>query len=40
MTNMLILGTNGQIARNVIDLFLSETYAQLTLYLRDSYRLK
>lgn len=40
LTNVLILGANGQIARYAIDLFLSETDAQLTLYLRNSNRLK
>ncbi|QIZ08786.1 NAD(P)H-binding protein [Priestia megaterium] len=40
MTNVLILGANGSIARVAIDLFLKETDAQLTLYLRDSRRLK
>ncbi|KIV73138.1 oxidoreductase (putative) [Bacillus mycoides] len=40
MTNVLILGASGQIARYAIDLFLSETDAQLTLYLRNSNRLK
>lgn len=40
MTNVLILGANGQIARYAIDLFLNETDAQLTLYLRNSHRLR
>jgi len=40
LTNVLILGANGQIARYAIDLFLNETDAQLTLYLRNSGRLK
>lgn len=40
MTNVLILGANGSIARVAIDLFLKETDAQLTLYLRNSGRLK
>ncbi|MCY7939620.1 SDR family oxidoreductase [Bacillus inaquosorum] len=40
MTNVLILGANGSIARFAIDLFLKETDAQLTLYLRNSGRLK
>lgn len=39
MTNVLILGANGGIARVAIDLFLKETDAQLTLYLRNSSRL-
>jgi len=40
LTNVLILGASGQIARYAIDLFLSETDAQLTLYLRNSNRLR
>ena len=40
MTNILILGANGGIARHAIDLFLNETDVQLTLYLRNSNRLK
>lgn len=40
MSNVLILGANGQIARHAIDLFLSETDAKLTLYLRNSARLR
>jgi uncharacterized protein YbjT (DUF2867 family) len=40
LTNVLILGANGQIARYAIDLFLNETDAQLTLYLRNSHRLR
>jgi uncharacterized protein YbjT (DUF2867 family) len=40
MTNVLILGAGGGIARVAIDLFLKETDAQLTLYLRNSRRLK
>lgn len=36
----MILGANGQIARYAIDLFLNETDAQLTLYLRNSHRLR
>jgi uncharacterized protein YbjT (DUF2867 family) len=40
LTNVLILGANGSIARVAIDLFLKETDAKLTLYLRDSRRLK
>ncbi|RAS77284.1 NAD(P)H-binding protein [Priestia endophytica] len=39
MTNVLILGANGGIARVAIDLFLKETDDQLTLYLRNSSRL-
>jgi uncharacterized protein YbjT (DUF2867 family) len=37
---VLILGANGQLARNTIPVFLRETDAQLTLYLRRSSRLK
>lgn len=37
--NVLILGANGQIARYAIDLFLNDTNAQLTLYLRNAERL-
>jgi uncharacterized protein YbjT (DUF2867 family) len=40
MTNILILGANGQIARVTIDLFLKHTNARLTLYLRNARRLK
>lgn len=40
MTNVLILGANGAIARVAIELFLKETDVQLTLYLRNSRRLK
>jgi uncharacterized protein YbjT (DUF2867 family) len=40
MTNILILGANGQIARAAIDLFLKRTDARLTLYLRNARRLK
>jgi uncharacterized protein YbjT (DUF2867 family) len=40
LRNVLILGANGQIARHAIDLFLNETDSQLTLYLRNSDRLK
>lgn len=40
MSNVLILGANGQVARHAIDLFLKETDARLTLYLRNSRRLK
>lgn len=39
MTNVLILGAHGQIARVATDLFLSETDAKLTLYLRKARRL-
>lgn len=40
MTNVLILGAHGQIARVATDLFLSDTDAELTLYLRDAKRLR
>ena len=40
MTNILILGAHGQIARLAIDLFLERTDARLTLYLRKARRLK
>ena len=40
MTNILILGANGQIARVAIDLFLKHINARLTLYLRNARRLK
>ena len=40
MTNVLILGAHGQIARVATDLFLHETDAKLTLYLRNGERLR
>jgi uncharacterized protein YbjT (DUF2867 family) len=40
LSNVLILGANGGIARIAIDLFLNETDVQLTLYLRNSHRLR
>ena len=40
MTKVLILGAYGQIARAAADLFLKETAAHLTLYLRHANRLK
>ncbi|PAD20890.1 NAD(P)H-binding protein [Terribacillus saccharophilus] len=40
MTNILILGANGSIARAAIDLFLKETDALLTLYLRNPSKLQ
>lgn len=40
MNNVLILGANGQVARLAIDMFLNETDAQLTLYMRNPSRLK
>jgi hypothetical protein len=38
--NVLILGANGQIARVATGLFLEQTDAHLTLYLRKAKRLK
>jgi len=40
MTNVLVLGAQGQIARVATDLFLKQTDARLTLYLRNARRLK
>jgi uncharacterized protein YbjT (DUF2867 family) len=40
MTKVLILGAYGQIARVATDLFLKQTDARLTLYLRDAQRLE
>lgn len=40
MINVLILGANGQLARNTTHVFLQTTDAQLTLYLRRASRLK
>jgi uncharacterized protein YbjT (DUF2867 family) len=40
MTNILILGANGQIARVATDLFLARTDVRLTLCLRNARRLK
>ena len=40
MTNVLILGASGSVARVAIDHFLRETDARLTLYLRDARKLK
>jgi len=40
MRNVLILGANGSIAREATRLFLDETDAQLTLFLRDPSRLE
>jgi uncharacterized protein YbjT (DUF2867 family) len=40
MTNVLILGANGQLARNTTPVFLRDTDARLTLYLRRSSRLQ
>lgn len=39
MTKVLILGANGQLARNTTRFFLEQTDAQLTLYLRHAKRL-
>ncbi len=40
MTKVVILGANGQIARVATDLFLKDTDAELTLYLRNARRLR
>jgi uncharacterized protein YbjT (DUF2867 family) len=40
MTNVLILGANGQLARNTTRVFLRDTDAKLTLYLRRASRLR
>src|SRR4051812_16044446 len=40
MSYVLILGANGSVARVAIDLFLKQTDATLTLYLRDPRKLK
>jgi uncharacterized protein YbjT (DUF2867 family) len=40
MTNVLVLGANGSLARVAIDMFLKETNVQLTLYLRNSRKLR
>ena len=40
VTKVLVLGANGQIARVAIELFIKNTNAQLTLYLRNAKRLK
>jgi len=40
VTNVLILGAHGQIARVATDLFLERTDVRLTLYLRNARRLK
>jgi len=39
MTNVLILGANGQLARNTIPCFLAQENVQLSLYLRRARRL-
>jgi len=39
MTNLLILGANGQLARNTTRVLLRDTDARLTLYLRRAHRL-
>ncbi|MFZ6693970.1 NAD(P)H-binding protein [Undibacterium sp. SXout20W] len=40
MKNVLVLGANGQLARNTIPFFLAHSDVHLTLYLRRSNRLK
>lgn len=40
MKNVLILGATGSVARYAVELFLKETDAQLTLYVRNARRLK
>jgi uncharacterized protein YbjT (DUF2867 family) len=40
LTNVLVLGANGQLARNTARVFLRDTNARLTLYLRRASRLK
>ena len=40
MTNVLILGANGSVARVATELFLKETDARLTLYVRGARKLK
>jgi len=40
MTSVLILGANGQLARNTTRVFLAHTDARLRLYLRRANRLK
>jgi uncharacterized protein YbjT (DUF2867 family) len=40
MTNVLILGATGSVARVATDLFLEETDARLTLYVRSARKLK
>ncbi|NOK18632.1 NAD(P)H-binding protein [Corallococcus carmarthensis] len=40
MVNVLILGANGQLARNTTRVFLRDTDAKLTLYLRRASRLR
>lgn len=40
MSKVLIIGASGELARYSIDLFLKETDARLTLYLRNSSRLR
>jgi hypothetical protein len=39
MSNVLILGANGSVARVAVDLFLKQTDATLTLYLGDPRKL-
>jgi nucleoside-diphosphate-sugar epimerase len=40
MTNVLVLGANGRLARNTTRVFLRDTDVRLTLYLRGASRLK
>jgi len=40
VTNILIVGANGQLARNTVPFFLARTDARLTLYLRRAKRLQ
>jgi saccharopine dehydrogenase-like NADP-dependent oxidoreductase len=40
MSNVLILGATGSVARDATDLFLNETDSRLTLYLRNARRLR
>jgi uncharacterized protein YbjT (DUF2867 family) len=40
MTQVLVLGANGQLARNTTRMFLEDTDVQLTLYLRRASRLR
>ena len=40
MANVLVLGANGQLARNTTRWFLQKTDARLTLYLRRASRLR
>lgn len=40
MTTVLVLGANGQLARDTTRVFLRDSDARLTLYLRAAHRLK